>query len=50
MTSRFDALADLVRKGALRPPLIRGGPVPEGEPVAPLAELLTELDGLRSDR
>ena len=47
---RDTALADLVRRGWLRPPLIREGPVPEGERVAPLAELLKELDELRSDR
>jgi hypothetical protein len=44
------ALADLVRRGILRPPLITGGPVPRGKPVAPLEELLKELDELRSDR
>ena len=47
---RDAALADLVRRGWLRPPVIRGGPVPKGEPVAPLADLLKELDELRSDR
>lgn len=44
------ALADLVRRGWLTPPLITGGPVPDGEPVAPLAELLGELDRDRADR
>lgn len=44
------ALADLVRRGWLTPPLVTGGPVPRGEPVAPLAELLTELDQDRADR
>jgi hypothetical protein len=47
---RDAALVDLVRRGWLRPPVIRGGPVPQGEPVAPLADLLKELDELRSDR
>jgi hypothetical protein len=47
---RDAALADLVRRGWLRPPVIRGGPVPQGEPAAPLAALLRELDELRSDR
>jgi hypothetical protein len=44
------ALADLVRRGWLTPPLITGGPVPKGEPVAPLADLLAELDEDRADR
>ena len=47
---RDEAMADLIRRGILRPPLITGGPVPQGERVAPLAELLKELDELRSDR
>lgn len=47
---RDAALVDLVRRGWLRPPVIRGGPVPQGEPVAPLADLLKELDELRADR
>lgn len=47
---RDEAIADLIRRGILRPPLITGGPVPQGERVAPLAELLKELDELRSDR
>lgn len=44
------ALADLVRRGVLRPPLITGGPVPPGRPIAPLKELLKDLDEARSDR
>ena len=44
------ALADLVRRGWLTPPLVTGGTVPKGEPVAPLAELLAELDEDRADR
>ena len=44
------ALADLVRRGWLTPPLVTGGPVPEGEPAAPLAELLAELARDRADR
>ena len=45
-----DALADLIRRGILRPPLITSGPVPQGERVAPLEELLKDLDEARSDR
>ena len=44
------ALADLVRRGILRPPLITEGPVPPGEPVASLEVLLKELDEDRADR
>jgi hypothetical protein len=44
------ALADLVRRGWLTPPLITGGSVPAGEPVAPLGELLASLDEERADR
>lgn len=44
------ALADLVRRGLLRPPLSTGGSVPPGKPIAPLDELLKDLDEARSDR
>ena len=44
------ALADLVRRGWITPPLMTGGPAPAGEPTAPLAELLAELDQDRADR
>ena len=44
------ALRELVEKGLLRPPTIEGGEVPKGEPVAPLEELLKELDEDRADR
>lgn len=44
------ALADLIRRGVLRPPLITQGPIPPGEPVAPLEDLLRELDEDRADR
>lgn len=44
------ALADLVRRGWLTPPLITGGPIPQGEPIAPLGDLLAELDEGRADR
>ena len=44
------ALAELIRRGSLRPPLIKGGPIPPGRRVAPLDELLRELDEARSDR
>jgi hypothetical protein len=47
---RDSAIADLVRRGVLRPPLITGGPVPPGKPTAPLDELLKDLDAARSDR
>jgi hypothetical protein len=44
------AFAELIRRGSLRPPLVRGGPIPPGRRVAPLEELLKELDEARSDR
>jgi hypothetical protein len=44
------AFADLIRRGILRPPLVTGGTVPQGERVAPLEDLLKELDEARSDR
>lgn len=42
-------LAEAVRKGVLRPPLGGSGPPPR-KPVAPLADLLAELDQDRADR
>lgn len=47
---RDAALADMVRRGWLRAQVIRDGPIPQGEPVAPLSDLLNELDELRADR
>ena len=44
------ALGELVDKGLLKPPRIEGGPVPKGEPTAPLQVLLEELDEVRADR
>ncbi len=44
-------LADAVRKGWLRPPLLPSdGAPPESTPVAPLSEILRELDADRSNR
>lgn len=43
-------LADAVRSGWLRPPVLPAGTVPPRSPVAPLAELLAELDQDRADR
>jgi antitoxin (DNA-binding transcriptional repressor) of toxin-antitoxin stability system len=43
-------LADVVRRGWLRPPIAASGILPARKPVAPLAELLQELDADRSDR
>jgi antitoxin (DNA-binding transcriptional repressor) of toxin-antitoxin stability system len=43
-------LADSVRRGWLRPPVVTTGPLPARKPVAPLATLLRELDEDRSDR
>ena len=42
-------LADAVRKGWIRPPLA-GATVPPPTPLAPLKELLAELDEDRADR
>jgi antitoxin (DNA-binding transcriptional repressor) of toxin-antitoxin stability system len=44
------ALAEAVRSGWLRPPVLPLGDVPPRAPVAPLAELLVELDRDRADR
>ena len=44
-------LADAVRSGMLTPPtLAASGPAPARAPVAPLAEILDELDESRRDR
>lgn len=43
-------LAKAVRAGWLRPPVLPAGEVPPSDPVAPLADLLAELDGDRADR
>jgi antitoxin (DNA-binding transcriptional repressor) of toxin-antitoxin stability system len=43
-------LADLVRRGWLRPPVAASEALPARKPVAPLADLLRELDEDRGDR
>jgi antitoxin (DNA-binding transcriptional repressor) of toxin-antitoxin stability system len=43
-------LAEAVRQGWVTPPTEPRTEPPEGLPVAPLAELLTELDADRADR
>ena len=44
-------LADAVRSGVLTPPTLTGsGPPPKPAPVAPLDEVLAELDRNRRDR
>lgn len=43
-------LADVVRRGWLRPPIVPSQVLPARKPVAPLADLLQELDADRSDR
>lgn len=43
-------LAEAVRIGWLRPPVLPAGWVPPREPVAPLAELLSELESDRAER
>ena len=44
-------LAEAVRKGRLTPPVLSGaGKLPTPKPVAPLLDLLGELDGDRSER
>jgi antitoxin (DNA-binding transcriptional repressor) of toxin-antitoxin stability system len=43
-------LADAVRQGWLRPPLLRGGGAPPRMAVAKLADLLHELAADRADR
>lgn len=43
-------LADVVRRGWLRPPIASSEVLPGRKPVAPLADLLHELDEDRTDR
>jgi antitoxin (DNA-binding transcriptional repressor) of toxin-antitoxin stability system len=43
-------LADAVRHGWLRPPVMSAGPLPPRQPVMRLDELLRDLDADRSDR
>jgi prevent-host-death family protein len=43
-------LADAVRSGWLRPPIMAAGGVPPRMPVAPLSDLMAELDEDRADR
>jgi antitoxin (DNA-binding transcriptional repressor) of toxin-antitoxin stability system len=43
-------LADVVRRGWLRPPIAPSEALPARKPVAPLADLLRELDEDRGDR
>ena len=43
-------LADVVRRGWLRPPVAPSEALPARKPVAPLADLLRELDDDRGDR
>ena len=43
-------LSDAVRRGWLRPPIAPLEGLPARKPVAPLADLLQELDADRSDR
>jgi antitoxin (DNA-binding transcriptional repressor) of toxin-antitoxin stability system len=44
------ALAEAVRAGWLRPPVLPVGTVPPRAPIMPLADLLAELDDDRADR
>jgi antitoxin (DNA-binding transcriptional repressor) of toxin-antitoxin stability system len=44
------ALAEAVREGWLKPPVLPVGTVPPRAPVAPLATLLAELDADRDER
>jgi antitoxin (DNA-binding transcriptional repressor) of toxin-antitoxin stability system len=43
-------LADVVRRGWLRPPVVPSEALPPRKPVAPLADLLRELEDDRRDR
>ena len=43
-------LAEAVRKGWVTPPVLSGGGPPPRLPVAPLKEILRELEGDRADR
>ena len=43
-------LAEAVRTGLVKPPLLPPGMVPERAPVAPLRQILDQLDDDRADR
>ena len=43
-------LADVVRQGWLRPPLVASNDLPPRKPVMPLSDLLQDLDADRDDR
>jgi prevent-host-death family protein len=43
-------LADAVRRGWITPALLGSGPPPPNRPVAPLSEILQELEADRQDR
>jgi len=43
-------LADAVRRGWITPPTSPGGPLPPRRAVAPLAEVLAELEADRAER
>lgn len=53
-TAEFTAdavLADAVRSGWLKPPMLPGkGPPPRGKPIMTLEEILRDLDESRADR
>jgi antitoxin (DNA-binding transcriptional repressor) of toxin-antitoxin stability system len=49
-TAADAALAEAVRTGWLRPPILPLGTIPPRAPVAPLGKLLAELDEDRADR
>jgi antitoxin (DNA-binding transcriptional repressor) of toxin-antitoxin stability system len=49
-TAADAALAEAVRTGWLRPPVLPLGTIPPRAPVAPLGKLLAELDEDRADR
>jgi antitoxin (DNA-binding transcriptional repressor) of toxin-antitoxin stability system len=49
-TAADAALAEAVRSGWLRPPVLPLGTIPPRAPVAPLTALLAELDEDRADR
>lgn len=47
---RSPMLADAVRHGWLKPPVMSGQPLPDAKPTMTLAELLKDMDGDRGDR
>jgi antitoxin (DNA-binding transcriptional repressor) of toxin-antitoxin stability system len=49
-TASDAVLAEAVREGWLRPPVLPVGSIPPRAPVAPLAGLLAELDADRAER